>query len=311
MTLQKDLAIAKSDLRTAENMLAHAEKLAERGYVSGMQLEERRVAVAEAQLNVDMRLTQIEVLQEYTRKMELETLKGNLNAAKARLEANEERAEMDETRRRLAEEELGYCVIKAEKAGLVIHPSAARWRNAPEIAEGATVHKDQVLLLMPDLSQMQVKIGVLESDVDRIQPGLAARVELAGGVVDGEVISVASVTIPASWWTGNVAKYDTIVQLPSIDGLRPGMSAEVEVIVAEYEDVLTIPVAAIVEIDDQSFCWVRTAEGSQRRWLQLGKTNDRFTIVQAGLQQGDAVVLNPLALEAAPHKDTHELPTDP
>ena len=35
MTLQKDLAIAESNLRTAQNLLAHAKMMAERGYVSG------------------------------------------------------------------------------------------------------------------------------------------------------------------------------------------------------------------------------------------------------------------------------------
>ncbi|MCP4303224.1 MAG: hypothetical protein GY783_21795, partial [Gammaproteobacteria bacterium] len=127
-------------------------------------------------------------------------------------------------------EELEYCVVKAERSGMVLHPSAARWKNAPEIEEGATVHKDQILLLMPDLSQMQVKIGIHESIVDRIVPGLPARVTLPERTLDGEVASVASVTSPAGWWTGNVVKYDTVIKLPSGEDLKPGMSAEVEVI---------------------------------------------------------------------------------
>ena len=44
------------------------------------------------------------------------------------------------------------------------------------------------------------------------------------------------------------------------------------------------------------FCWVKTAKGAERRELQLGDTNDVFTVVQAGLQEGDEVLLNPLAL---------------
>ena len=43
MTLEKDLAIAESNLRTAQNMLAHAEMMAERGYVSELEVEERDV----------------------------------------------------------------------------------------------------------------------------------------------------------------------------------------------------------------------------------------------------------------------------
>jgi multidrug efflux pump subunit AcrA (membrane-fusion protein) len=237
----------------------------------------------------------MEVLNKYTKEMELETRNGNLLASKSKLEADKAGLAMDEGRRDLALEELEYCVVKAERSGLVIYPSAAEWKETPDITKGATVRKDQVLLLMPDLSQMQVKVGIHESIVDRIKPGMAAQVTLPDKTITGEVSSVASVTRPAGWWTGNVVKYDTIVDLPSAEGLKPGMSAEVEVIMDEYEDVLTIPVAAVVETAEGDFCWVKTPEGSQRRSLRLGDTDDSFLIVKAGLKEGDEVVLNPLA----------------
>ena len=204
----------------------------------------------------------IDVLTNYTKKMELETLNGNLNAAKAKLAAEEERAKMDAIRRDLAIEELQYCTVKAEKSGLVIYPSAAQWKNTPEIEEGATVHMDQVLLLMPDLSKMQVKVGIHESVIERIKPGLEAKVTLPDRTLDGKVASVSSVTRPAGWWTGNVVKYDTIIELPSVGGLKPGMSAEVKVLIKRHEDVLTIPVTAVVETAKGDFCWVQTTQGS-------------------------------------------------
>jgi HlyD family secretion protein len=54
-------------------------------------------------------------------------------------------------------------------------------------------------------------------------------------------------------------------------------------------------VASIVQIGEQYLCWVKTAEGVNRRPIQLGDTNDEFTIVTAGLKEGDEVVLNPTA----------------
>jgi len=296
MTLKKDLAIAMSNERTAQNMLAHAEMMAERGYVSELDVEDKTFARTHAELNVDVTQTRIDVLKRFTKAMELETLKGNLNAARARLAAEAERAQMDAARRDLALEELQHCVIKAERGGLVIYPSAAAWKRAPEIEEGATVHRDQTLLLMPDLSQMQVKVGIHESIVDRIKPGLAARITLPDKALDGEVSSVAVVTRPAGWWTGNVVKYDTIVRLPSVPGLKPGMSAEVEVIIGRHENVLTIPTAAVLETSEGDFCWIKTVAGvKQRRTLQLGDTNDHLIVVKAGLEEGDQVVLDPLA----------------
>ncbi len=295
MTLEKDLAISQSYLRTAQNMLEHAQMLAERGYVSELEIEERTFTVMQAELNVEVKETEIDVLRRFTKAMELETLNGNLKAAKANLAAEEERAKMDALRRDLALSELEHCVIKAERSGLVIYPSAAQWKAAPEIEEGATVHKDQVLLLMPDLSKMQVKVGIHESVIERVMPGLVATITLPDKKLEGKVSSVSPVTRPAGWWTGNVVKYDTIVQLPSVEGLKPGMTAEVEVILARHEDVLLVPVAAVVETAEGDFCWVETAQGVKRRSLKLGDTNDSFIVVEAGLKEGDEVVIDPMA----------------
>jgi HlyD family secretion protein len=158
------------------------------------------------------------------------------------------------------------------------------------------VRKDQTLVLMPDLSHMQVEVGIHESMVDRVKPGQMARVTLPDQTLQGKVISVSPVTRPAGWWTGNVVKYDTLIELPSAEGLKPGMSAEVEVVLDRHKNVLTIPVAAVVETEYSVFCYVKTAEGPIRRVLQLGDSNDSFIVVIAGLKEGEPVVLNAQAL---------------
>jgi len=297
MELEKDLAIAEANLRTQQNMLDHAITMFAHGYTSQLAVDERTFAVMRARLAVKAKVTEIGVLKDHTRKLDLETLRGDLKASKARHDANKERAKMDGIRRDLAKEELEYCVVTAETSGLVIHPSAARWKNAPEIEEGATVYKEQVMLLMPDLSKMQVKLGIRESKVERIKPGLSARVTLPDKTLDGKVSTVSSVAAPPGLLTGDAVLYDTTIELPSIPGLKPGMSAQVEVIVDQYENVLMIPVAAVVETLDGDFCWIKTAEGTKRRSLGLGDSNDVFTVVQAGLKQGDEVALNPYAFE--------------
>jgi HlyD family secretion protein len=132
--------------------------------------------------------------------------------------------------------------------------------------------------------------------IDRVRPGLKAIVTLPERTLEATVSDVASVTRPAGWWTGNVVKYDTVIELPEDEGLKPGMSAEIEVILAVHKDILTIPVAAIVETEDGDFCWVQSKDGPQRRILELGDSNDVFIEVIAGLSEGENVVLNPTAL---------------
>lgn len=295
MTLEKTLTVAKSNLLTAQNMLAHAETMDRRGYVSGLELQEKRFAVTQAELHVGVTETQIKELKAFTKAMEVETLNGALNAARASYDAEAERARMDAARRDLAREELKNCVVTAQRDGLVIYPISHHWKKTPDIEEGATVHKDQVLLLMPDLSRMQVKVGIHESVVEKIEPGMTARITITGHSLTGEVVTVAPVTRPGGWWSGNVVKYDTIISLPSVAGLKPGMTAEVELIIDRHEDVLTVPLTAVIETSQGTFCWIQTDSGLERRTLELSDSDHDFAVVRTGLQLGDEIVLDALA----------------
>ncbi len=124
---------------------------------------------------------------------------------------------------------------------------------------------------------------------------MKANATLNRSVMTGEVTYVASVAKPAAWWSGNVVKYDTIVALPEAEGLRPGMSVEVEVLVAQHEDVLILPTNAVIETEQGFACWVRSEKGLRRHSVQLGDSSDMFIVVQEGVSEGDEVVMDPLA----------------
>ncbi|MBB76469.1 MAG: hypothetical protein CMJ75_18345 [Planctomycetaceae bacterium] len=290
---QTSVSIAEANLRSAETMLKKSQGLFNKGYITALELEGNELTVTQAKLQLQVAQTELDVLERYTKQMDLEGMRGNFTYQQGKLKADQAGLKMTESRRDRAIKELEQCVVRAEKDGLVIYPTAAAWKDTPDITEGATVAREQVLLIMPDLSKMQIKVGIHESMIDRLVPGLEARVTLPGRVLDSKVSTVATITRPAGWWTGNVVKYDTIISLPPAPGLKPGMSAEVEILLALHEDVLTVPVAAVVESDAGSFCWVSTPAGVQRRPIQLGDNNDSFVIVTAGLKEGDQVILNP------------------
>ena len=73
------------------------------------------------------------------------------------------------------------------------------------------------------------------------------------------------------------------------------MSAKVELVLARHEDVLSVPLSAVVETDQGQFCWVETANGPQRCSVTVGDSNDRFVIVHSGLEEQQKVVVQPLA----------------
>ena len=294
--LQNELAVNQEDLRTSRENYERSKTLFRQGFATELEVEGNAIAVTQAELQLQVKETEITVLKNYTRRKEMETMTGNLTASRSKLAADEAGLAMEIKRRDRAKQELEDCVIRAEKSGLVIYPSAAAWKTTPDITDGATVRKDQVLLLMPDLSQMQVKLGIHESVIDRVSPGLEAVVTLPDRTLTAKVTEVASVTRPAGWWTGNVVKYDTIIELPQDSGLKPGMSAEIEVVLAVYENVLLLPVAAVIETEEGAFCWVSGATGNVKRPVVLGDSNDVFVEVISGLTEGEKVILNPAAL---------------
>lgn len=294
MTLEKELAVAKSNLQKIQDLQKFTEKQVKNNYANKRALEQINTSVAQSRQQVAAKERAILLLED-TKKEQVETLQGNLRSIEKSYRAEFERSRADEQRWKRAVEELVHCTVVAPRDGLVIYPNAARWKNTPDIEEGASVHKDQVLLLMPDIDNMQIKVGVHESVVDRVREGLIAKVTLPRQDLTAKVSEVARVTKPAGWWTGNVVKYDTIIKLPQAKGLKPGMSAEVEIILAEHEDVITIPVAAVVESEQGNFSWVKKGDQLEKRLIQLGDSNDVFIVVTGGIAEGEEVVLNPLA----------------
>ena len=148
---------------------------------------------------------------------------------------------------------------------------------------------------MPDLDQMQIEVGIHEAIVDRVKINLQANVKLPDRELQASVSEVATIAQPLGPWSGNVVKYDTVISLPKEEGLKPGMSAEVEIVLAEYENVLYVPVSAILETEEGQFCWVEEPQAQPRRQrVILGESNDVYVIVEQGIKEGDQVILNPL-----------------
>ena len=291
---EKEIFEAEQVLRTKELAYASAERLAAKGVFKSLQVDGEKFAVESAQKDLELKRNKLRSLDKYTKEKKLQELNSTLKAAQAKLASFEASLELEQARLKREEEQLANCIIRAESEGMVIFPSMAAWKDTPDIEEGAVVREQQTLLMIPDVTQMQVKVGIHESKVDRLQIGMPAKIQLQDLMLQGEVSEIAEVTRPAGWWTGNLVKYDTIIKLPPQKDLKPGMSAIVEIVLADHEDVLTVPVASIVETPDGTFCWVQENGEVSKRKITVGDTNDEFTIVTDGLLEGDRVLLNPM-----------------
>lgn len=176
-----------------------------------------------------------------------------------------------------------------------------RGSSTPLIYEGATVRERQPLIQLPDLTHMQVVARIHETKVSMLREGLEVAVQvdaLKGEVFHGVVEQVALVPNSASWPNVNLKEYMTAVRLTDevtrLADLKPGMTAEVEILVDRLESVMQAPIEACVERGGRYFAWVVEEDSEfKRHEIKIGKSNDTEMEILAGLTEGDAVVLNP------------------
>ncbi|HYH95086.1 efflux RND transporter periplasmic adaptor subunit [Hyalangium sp.] len=149
-----------------------------------------------------------------------------------------------ETNLQLARERRKDVTIRAPIAGTIlertIEPGLIIASATTNVSGGTTLFK------MADMSEIQVRTKVDETDIGKIGPGLEARVSLEAypsRTFIGEVVKIE----PQAVVEQNVTLFPVLIRLKNPEGLlKPGMNAEVGVQIASREDVVTIPNAAVV-----------------------------------------------------------------
>src|SRR5262249_27232152 len=128
-------------------------------------------------------------------------------------------------------------------------------------------------------------------------------------ILRGHVKTVDTVASQQDWFASDVKVYKTIVAIDqSLDGLKPGMSAEVTILAEESPTpVLVVPVQAVVgtiSMGANRKCFVVGADGQPvLRDIVVGMSNERLVEVkpwdeakQTGLKEREQVVFNPQPL---------------
>ena len=77
------------------------------------------------------------------------------------------------------------------------------------------------------------------------------------------------------------------------DWLRPGMSAEVEILVDRLEDVIYVPLQAVSYFDDQRVVYVSRGNQVERREVETGTFSESFIEIRSGLREGEELLLLP------------------
>jgi HlyD family secretion protein len=198
---------------------------------------EARVGIANQQLARQRELLEAGVITQ----QELET--ATLEAANAQANLVRSRTNFE-----LAELRLADVTIRAPLSGTVLSRNVEEGtviQSASQNVSGGTV-----LFTMADLERMQVRTLVDETDVGQLRAGMPTTVRVEAYPNQAFQGTVEKIE-PQAVVEQNVTLFPVIVTLDNRSGLlRPGMNAEVEVLIDEAKDVLLVPNNAIVNIRD-------------------------------------------------------------
>jgi multidrug efflux pump subunit AcrA (membrane-fusion protein) len=158
-------------------------------------------------------------------------------------------------------------------------------------APGSVSGRSGGFITLTDLGSLLVKAPFSETDAARVHPGQAAKVTfdaLSGKVVSARVAVIDTVETVVN----NVVNYNVTVLLedPAV-GIKPGMTASVEVVVAEKLGVLRLP--ASVLSPRNGVATVKVLEGGKpvSRTVSTGLKGDDDIEIIGGLKEGDKVIV--------------------
>ena len=243
----------------------------EQGHIK---LQKARRAVAEAR--------QESIAQEVVNRVDFR--KHELNIA--RRQERYERARRDYER----------TSIRAEKPGIVVYRKI--WKPGTDedgkVAVGDQVWGGRALLDIPDLNKMQVLCLIGEMDIERMRVGQRAYIRLEafpGPVFNGVVSGLAPMASPQPG-APDIQVFELVIAIDEQDErLKPGMSAEVEIVLETIPEALSVPLNALFEREDGLVAF-RLANGKFAEVpVVIGHKNATAAVVASGLAAGDVVAL--------------------
>jgi HlyD family secretion protein len=305
--LREAIAQAEADLKKAERDATQSGRLSDRGYVTRAELADSRTLLAKAQAALRM----------------------------SRLEMAE-----SEAMRRCSQRDLEQTEIRSPVSGIV---SNLNVEIGEVVIAGTTNLAGTVLMTVNDLSGMRVRVDVDETDIPFIHRGQPAQVYLQAdqrAPIAGTVGRISAIGTRS----GDVVNYETRIVVGRDSGaLRVGMTATVEIEVHRADDVLGVPVQAVVHRQRKDLpdtaevrAWCernahspgeRAREGKSRyvkvvfvvergvaraRPVETGLSDERRVEILSGLGPEDRVIVGPFRTldELRDGQPTKEVPVE-
>lgn len=178
---------------------------------------------------------------------------------------------------------------------------------------GDAVKTGDTLCIVYDLSYLEMSINVDELQISSISVGQQVQIT-ADAVPDKTYVGTVTRVSMKGKSDGGTTTYPVSIRIDDTDGLRPGMNANAEIVVAEANNALVVPNAAVVRgsyvlvtKDSPSAANADTAmeapEGFVYVPVKTGVSDDDYTQIVSGIQEGDTIGYDPSSVSSDSYYD--------
>jgi len=272
---QEELVSARASVREAEASLAAAKAGKAQDTIREQELLASRASAKEARSQLSV-----------ARANSLSADKSAFQLTQAKAQTKRSEAQLEN-----ATKNLGYTTVKAPRDGLVVDRYV---EQGTVITSGrSSITQGTSIITMADVGRMFVLTDVDEADIGQVKVGQPAQVEsetFPGEVFQGKVVQV----YPRGQEEQQVIVFKVRVEITKPPAkLRPGMTAEVTIIIASRKNVLAVPVDAVFEREGTSIAEIMVEGESKQVPVKTGISDYEFIEIIEGLKEGDQVVLEP------------------
>ena len=180
---------------------------------------------------------------------------------------------------------------------------------------GDAVKSGDTLCVIYDLSYLEMVINVDELQIGALSVG--QKVQLTADAVTDKtyVGTVTRVSMKGSS-SGGTTTYPITIRIDNTDGLRPGMNANAEIVVAEASNALVVPNAAVIRggyvlVSKKSPSAANAVEdmdapdGYVYVKVETGVSDDSYTEIKSGLQEDDTVAYDTSSVSDDYYSDSY------
>jgi len=320
--LRAKIRLSEEDLKRAEDVNDWSKRLYEEKYLSETEYLSDKLAVQRRTLERDVANSDLDILTNFTYHRQIEQLTSDVNQADMALERTERKASADvvqakadlrakeleynrqKEKMKKIEDQLSKTTIYAPQDGMVVYAtSSGGGRRGPfdrrdPMDIGVEVSERQDLINLPTADLMKAQVDIHETSLEKVRVGLPAVITveaLAGKKFLGRVQRIAPLPDARSMWANPDLKiYPTDINLEDSDvTLRTGMSCKAEIIIAQYEDVVYIPVQAVLRVAGQPTVYVVKDGSYTERAVEIGLDDNKMIRIVSGLEEGEVVLMTP------------------